>query len=195
MTRDPGFRQQRFSGTRVQRSEHAFAADRGRLAETPSEIPARGWKDILWRVYARITECRVIAVAAGVAFYVLLAIFPAIAALIAIYGLFADPGAIASHLDSISSFVPGGAIEVLRDQMSRLAAQGAGTLGLAFIVGLAVFVVERQRRHQGAVRRANHRLRREGEARFRVLQLDFVGLTLAAIVFLLLALGLVAVMP
>ena len=195
MTRDPGFRQQRFSGTRVQRSEHAFAADRGRLATAPSEIPARGWKDILWRVYARITECRVIAVAAGVAFYVLLAIFPAIAALIAIYGLFADPGAIASHLDSISSFVPGGAIEVLRDQMSRLAAQGAGTLGLAFIVGLAVSLWSANAGIK-ALFDALIIVYGEKEKRsFVRLNLISLGLTLAAIVFLLLALGLVAVVP
>src|SRR5262249_45776959 len=43
---------------------------RGRSAATPSDIPARGWKDILWRVYETMTECRVIAVAAGVTFYV-----------------------------------------------------------------------------------------------------------------------------
>jgi len=179
----------------VQRGEHAFAADRGRLATAPSEIPARGWKDILWRVYARITECRVIAVAAGVAFYVLLAIFPAIAALIAIYGLFADPGAIASHLDSISSFVPGGAIEVLRDQMSRLTAQGAGTLGLAFIVGLAVSLWSANAGIKALFDALNIVYGEKEKRGFVRLNLISLGLTLAAIVFLLLALGLVAVVP
>jgi hypothetical protein len=51
----------------TQRSEQGFAADRGRIAETPTRIPPPGWKDILRRVYARITECRVVAVAAAVA--------------------------------------------------------------------------------------------------------------------------------
>src|SRR5437763_10930408 len=49
----------------------------------PSEISARGWKDILIRVYRNISEHRVVALAAGVTFYSLLAIFPAIAALVA----------------------------------------------------------------------------------------------------------------
>ena len=66
------------------------SADRGRSADTPSEIPVRGWKDILVRTYGEIGEDRVIAIAAGVAFYVLLAIFPAIAALVS--RSFADPG-------------------------------------------------------------------------------------------------------
>jgi len=58
--------------------------DRGRLADTPSDIPAAGWKDILWRVYENIGKDRVVALAAGVTFYSILALFPAIAALVAI---------------------------------------------------------------------------------------------------------------
>ena len=68
--------------------------NRGRLANWPSEIPRRGWKDILLRVYSNISEHRVLALAAGMTYYSLLAIFPAIAALVAIYGLFFDPTAI-----------------------------------------------------------------------------------------------------
>src|SRR5215469_6116644 len=83
-------------------------AARGRLAESPSQIPVRGWKDILWRVYNGISEDRILANAAGVTYYALLALFPAIAALVSIYGLFADPSTIISHLDAMSRFVPGG---------------------------------------------------------------------------------------
>src|SRR5947199_354068 len=98
-----GFRPHRFAQVDQQgEQQRETQRGRGRLATTPSEIPAAGWKDILWRVYGRITECRVIAVAAGVTFYALLAIFPAIAALISIYGLFADPASMTSQLDSMS---------------------------------------------------------------------------------------------
>jgi len=110
----------------------------GRSAETPSQIPARGWKDILLRVYHGISENRILLVAAGVTFYSLLAIFPGIAALISIYGLFADPGTVAGHLDTIASVAPGGAVDVLREQMTRLAAQGGTTLGISFVVSLAI---------------------------------------------------------
>jgi Virulence factor BrkB len=88
---------------------------RGRTATHPLEVPARGWKDVLLRVWKNIGKDRVIVVAAGVTFYSVLALFPAIAALVALYGLFADPSTITSHLDSIGGFVPGGAIEVIRD--------------------------------------------------------------------------------
>src|SRR5258708_30097223 len=101
---------------------------RGRQTQSPSEIPPRGWKDIVLRVYHNVGKHRVIALAAGVAFYALLAIFPAIAALVAIYGFFADPATISSHLDSAAGLLPGGAIEVVSDQVARIASHGKSTL-------------------------------------------------------------------
>jgi membrane protein len=122
------------------KSDHKAPADdgRGRSAEKPSDIPARGWKDILWRVYAGISDDRILANAAAVTFYALLALFPAIAALVSIYGFFADPASIQQHLDSMSGVLPGGAIDVIRDQLSLLAAQPRGTLGLSFLLGLSI---------------------------------------------------------
>jgi len=112
--------------------------DRGRLASSPSEIPARGWKDILLRVYSNISEHRVLALAAGMTYYSLLAIFPAIAALVAVYGLFADPTAITRHLDQVSGILPGGAVDIARDQLTRVASKGSGTLGATFVIGLVI---------------------------------------------------------
>ena len=113
-------------------------AGRGRSATTPSEIPARGWKDILWRVYAGIDDDRILANAAAVTFYALLALFPAIAALVSIYGLFADPGTIARQLDSLAGILPGGAVDVVRDQLGRLTAQGSTKLSISFVIGLVI---------------------------------------------------------
>jgi membrane protein len=79
---------------------------RGRHAATPSDIPARGWKDILLRVWKNIGEDRVMLVAAGVS-YCLLAIFPAIAALVALYGFFTDPASISSQVDKLSGYPSG----------------------------------------------------------------------------------------
>jgi hypothetical protein len=62
-----------------------------------------GWKDILLRVYDHIGKDRIVLVAAGVTFYCLLGIFPAIAALVAIYGFFTDPVSISSQVDKLLS--------------------------------------------------------------------------------------------
>jgi membrane protein len=116
----------------------AEGEDRGRGAKSPSEIPPKGWKDILFRVYRNIGDHRILALAAGMTYYSILAIFPALAALVAVYGLFSDPGSIAKHLDQISGFVPSGAIDVAHEQLTRVTSKGNQTLGFTFAIGLAV---------------------------------------------------------
>jgi membrane protein len=135
-----GRRKQRPGPTRPERSDDDKASgdERGRTAEKPSDIPSRGWKDILWRVYEGISEDRILANAAAVTFYALLALFPAIAALVSIYGLFADPATLQQHLDSVSGLLPGGAVDVIRDQLNRLAAEPRSALGVSFFVGLII---------------------------------------------------------
>jgi membrane protein len=76
--------------------------------------------------------------AAGVTFYALLALFPAIAAFVSIYGLFADPSQIANQLDTLAGILPGGGMEIIRDQLTRVASQSNGSLTLGVIIGLLV---------------------------------------------------------
>ena len=97
--------------------------------DSPSEVLVHDWKGILHGVQTRVRRDRVLAIAAGVTFYALLAIFPAVAALVAIYSLFADPSIIRQQLDSLAGVLPGGAISVLGDEISRIATQRHATLG------------------------------------------------------------------
>jgi membrane protein len=79
---------------------------RGRHAVSPTGIPGKGWKDILWRTYDQINEDRLLAVAAGVVFYGLLALFPAITALVSSYALFADTKTVNDHISFLSQVPP-----------------------------------------------------------------------------------------
>jgi uncharacterized BrkB/YihY/UPF0761 family membrane protein len=110
----------------------AVSGHRGRTAEKPAEIPARGWRDIAWSLYQGVQDDRILLVAAGVTFYALLALFPATAAVVSLYGLFTDPGTINDQLPLISGFLPEGAISVIGDQIRRIASQPNATLGIAF---------------------------------------------------------------
>jgi len=83
---------------------------RGREANTPEQIPPRGWRDILWRVFWSISEDRILSTSGGVAFFALLAVFPGIAAIVSLYGLFADASTIDKHLSLLSGFLPDGVI-------------------------------------------------------------------------------------
>src|SRR4051812_4430057 len=111
---------------------------RGRDADSPAQIPKRGWKDILLRVYNGLGEDRILMNAAAVTFYSLLALFPAIAALVSIYGLFFDPSKIADQLDNLSGILPGGGMEIIRDQLTRVASQSNGSLTISFLISVVV---------------------------------------------------------
>ncbi len=92
--------------------------------------------NIARNVWVKIGKHRILAVAAGFAFYAILAIFPAITAFVSIYGLFADASRIERHLSLLTGIFPGGAIEVIGDQVNRIVNQGSDTLGFAFAIGL-----------------------------------------------------------
>jgi membrane protein len=168
---------------------------RGRSADTPSEIPAQGWKDILLRVFHGISEDRILLVAAGVTFYLLLSIFPGIAALFSIYGLFANPADIAAHLDALANVAPGGAIDILREEMTRLASKGGTTLGVGFLVGLAVSLWTTNS-GVSAIFDALNIVYEENEKRGLVkFYLMTLGFTFASIVFILVAIAVVVLLP
>jgi len=116
----------------------AAEAGRGREATSPNQIPARGWKDILWRVLWAVPEDRILATSGGVAFFALLAIFPGIATVVSLYGLFADAKVISQHLSILAGLLPPGVIELIGTQIATVAAQDNATLGRAFLIGFLV---------------------------------------------------------
>jgi membrane protein len=168
---------------------------RGALAATPSESPPRGWKEFLLRLYDDVGRHRVVAMAASVTFYSILALFPAIAALVSLYGLFADPGTIAGHLDMLAGMLPGGAVQVIGDELKRVAGQRNDALGLAFVVGLATALWSANAGIKGLFDALN--LVHDEEEKRGFIKLNAVSLTFtaAAIGFVLVALGVVVVLP
>jgi membrane protein len=191
-----GFTRERYASP-VPAGHDAAMRERGggRFAPAPSEIPARGWKDVVLRIWNNIGEDRIMLVAAGVTFYALLAIFPAIAALVALYGLFADPSSIAATVDNLSGVVPGGALDVVRQEMNRIGSAGSTKLGVAFVFG---FLVSLWSANAGiksifdALNLVYNEKEKRGLIRLNVISLAF---TLVAIVFVLLAIGCIAALP
>jgi membrane protein len=114
---------------------------RGRDADTPEQISALGWQDILWRVVWSISADRVLSTSGGVAFFALLAMLPGVTAVVSLYGLFADASTIGNHLTILAGILPGGVLDVISDQIILLARQPNETLGTAFAVALLVALV------------------------------------------------------
>ena len=111
---------------------------RGRQAKNPVQIPFSGWIDILFRVTNKLIEDRISLISAGVAFYTLLAIFPAITALMAIAGLVVEPVEVARKLQLITNFVPKDAAAIILNQAKSVAGSQGGGLGLALVLGLSL---------------------------------------------------------
>jgi membrane protein len=109
---------------------------RGKQAATPTRFGRRDWADVLWRVAADIGRHHLSVLSAGVAFFAMLGLFPAIAALIGVYGLVADPRDVSDHLDQIEPLLPADAYGIIAGQVEAVTSAGSGSLGLAFAVGI-----------------------------------------------------------
>ena len=171
-----------------------FRREAAGAVPTPTQIPAKGWKDIAWRVYDGIQNDRVLLVASGVTFYALLALFPATAALVSLYGLFSDASTINEHLRLVSGFLPQGALEVIGDQVKRIASKGQATLGFAFLGTLALSLWGANAGTKSVFDALNIIYKEREKRSFIQLTLRSLMFTVGAVVLILIAItGIVAV--
>jgi membrane protein len=166
----------------------------GGAAKQPTEIPPRGWLQVAKRGWKEAKADNVPLLAAGVAFYAFLAIFPALIALVSIYGLFADPATIADQMKSVTEALPPAARQVITDQVTTLASRRA-----ALSIGLAISIVIALWSASGGISNlltaVNVAYDEEEKRGFVKKRLMSLGLTIAAIVFMVIMLGIVAVLP
>ncbi|MBS0536134.1 MAG: YihY/virulence factor BrkB family protein [Proteobacteria bacterium] len=122
--------------------ERRGAGDEGQAAPAPAVRREgwRFWKRVLIRTYEEINDDRLLALAAGVVFYGLLAIFPALTALVSSYALFADATTIGVHLNLIASVMPAGAFSIVTEQVTSIVSRTTGNLSFTFVLGLALAV-------------------------------------------------------
>lgn len=109
----------------------------GRGAEDPTDIPASGWKAVALRTKDQVKSDRVSILAGGVAFYSVLAIFPAMVALLSIYGLVSDPADVTRQINDLSAGLPTEVRRLLVDQLEAV----ASTSGSSLTAGLVVSVL------------------------------------------------------
>jgi membrane protein len=164
-------------------------------ARSPVEIKPAGWKEILLRTYQQISEDRLLAVAAGVVFYGLLALFPAITALVSSYGLFADASTIADNLRKLAVMLPEGTFVVVQDQIARVLAKGSGTLGLTFVFGLLLALWSANAGMKAIMDALNVVYDEEETRGFLKLNIVSLTLTIAALAAILIMAGAVVAVP
>lgn len=173
----------------------AAQTGRGRRAEEPQQIPARGWLDVLSRVKSGVSKDHISVLAAGVAFYSLLAIFPALAAAVSIYGLVADPVDVANQAELAIDLIPEESRTIITDQLAKITSQPRGSLGYSAIFALLFALWSASAAMQTLMTGLNviyGEAERRGFIKFYATAL---GLTFGGIIGALLSLSLVAALP
>jgi membrane protein len=158
-------------------------------------VPAAGWWDIVVRTVKEAKADGVPLLAAGVAFYGLLALAPALSALAGVYGLVADPADAARHVRDLLAAAPTEVRELVYEQLRSATDRSDGSAVLLVVVGtvLALWSASSAVRHViGAINRAYDEDETRGFVKVRGLALL---LTVAAIVFLAVSVGVIALLP
>ncbi|HEX5365049.1 MAG TPA: YihY/virulence factor BrkB family protein [Acidimicrobiales bacterium] len=165
--------------------------DRGRDAGRPGEVPPRGWKDVALRLQAQAKEDDVPLLAAGVAFFGMLALVPALVALVSVYGLVADPADVQRSVEDALQAAPAEVRDLVSSQLSSIVESSPSGLRLGVIAGVAVALWSTSSGVQhlmGALTRAYGEVDRRGFVRRRGLALV---LTLGLVVVATITLGVV----
>lgn len=159
------------------------------------EPPKISWFETAKRVYRELSENRVLLVAAGVTFYVLLGLFPAIAGLVSLYGLFADPASLGKQLSILSGFLPSGAIDIIGEQVKRVAANGSTTLGLAFFTSFTIAMWSANAGMKAMFDALNIVYGEREQRGFLKLNAQSLAFTIGSLIVALLALSAIVVLP
>ena len=176
-------------------NKDAASGGRGREADHPGEIPPRGWKDILWRAWAEISDQNLFLIAGGVTYAVLLALFPGLAALVSLYGLAFDTAQIEKQVAALSGVLPAQTQELLSQQLHSLVEASSGALGFAAIVGLLLALWSASRGMSGLITAINIAYEEKERRSFLKFNLIALGLTLGLVIGGVLAIALIAVLP
>lgn len=169
--------------------------DRGRGADSPLEIPARGWRDVLKRTVKESKEDNVPLLAAGTAYYAILAIFPALISAVTLWGLFADRDQVAEQIESFTAPLPEATREVITLTLTNATDNPESALSIGALVGLAAALFSASSGVNGMVKALNAAYDEKETRNFLKLRGLSLVLTVGAIVGVLVSIGLIAVLP
>ncbi len=169
--------------------------DRGRDAEAPQDIPAKGLRDVFWRVVKAIMADRVTLIAAGVTYFMLLSLFPALGALVALYGFVADPTAIMTHIGFLAGVFPPGSFDLIMNQLTSLTQQATSTRSLAFFGGLLVAIWSANSGMKALFDAMNVAYQEDEKRSLVRLNLLSLGFTFCALVVAIILIAAIGVLP
>jgi membrane protein len=169
--------------------------NRGREANKPTEIPWKGWKDILMRVKEEVGNDRISLVSAGLAYYALFSLVPAISSIVLIYAWVSDPNEITNHISVFSNQLPKEVESIITSQLSGLAGRASSSLGFGAILSLFISLWSASKGSK-AIMEAMNIIYEETETRGLIKKTALaLGMTLFAAVLSIIAIGVIIVLP
>ncbi len=169
--------------------------DRGRGADAPHQVPPRGWKDVVVRVMRQVKADNVPLLAAGVAFFALLALVPSLVALVSVYGLVAEPADIQRNIEDALAAAPTEVQDLVSSQLSSIVESEPSGLRLGAIVGLVLALWSASAGVKHLIAAINVAYDEDESRGFFKLRGLALGMTLGAILVAAVALGVFLVLP
>ncbi|CAN5873525.1 YihY/virulence factor BrkB family protein [soil metagenome] len=167
----------------------------GGRAERPTQIPPRGWFAVLKRTFQEMGRDHLTLLAGGVAYAWFMALFPGLIAVVLTYGLVTDPEDVQRQIDSLLAGLPADAQSLLADQMSALATTSSSGLGVGLVISIALALWSASAGIAGLLEAVNLAYDEEETRGFVQKRGLALLLTIGFLVFLAVAIGLVAVLP
>lgn len=167
----------------------------GYQANKPNEIPLRGWWSICKRVYTSLAQDNLSFVAAGVAFYALLAIFPAIAALVSVYAYFASPADISALLSKFITLLPPSTSEIVLDQVTAVSQKSQASLSFSALSTVLLAVWSSSKGSQALITACNITYHEDNKRQFFIALLFRFVFSVGAITVAVAALLIIGILP
>lgn len=167
----------------------------GREAKSPTDVPAKGWKDVLMRVKTEVSEDRLSMISAAMAYYALFSFVPTISAVVLMYAWISDPSEIMGHINKISQFIPGDMQSILKDQLGSLAGKASSTLGIGAITSLLLALWSGSKAANSIIEAMNIIYDEKDERGFVKSTLLAIGFTLLGAVLAIAAIGVIVIVP
>lgn len=168
---------------------------RGRLAHRPTQIPIRGLFDVLLRMWRKQADLNLGLIAAGIAFYGLLSLFPGITAAVAFGGTFLNPDILVDNSEDIAAMLPEAAQAIVLGQLEDVANADSATLSFAALFSLAIALYSASKAVANFIAGLNVIYEERETRNFFLVKALTILLTVFLIIGLLVAIIVVAAIP
>ncbi len=156
---------------------------------------SRRWKPIVLEVKDEYTRDNVPLLGAGVAFYALLAVVPALVAIVSIYGMVASPEQVQRQITNSLSAAPAEVQNLLQRQLTHIVETEGSGLGIGAFIGIALALWAASKGMKHLISAINAAYNQEETRGYVKLRVTALLMTAGAIVGLIVAFGAIAILP